>query len=84
MRKKVTPEPKAPVVDKKEAKELKEAGLTIEKGNFVFGKCASCDWTGKARRSRSSAEKDAHDHSKDCKGKGKVSVEHTEKRVAKQ
>lgn len=66
----------APISNEKEAK-----GHTVERGNFVFGRCKSCDWEGKARRSREKAKKDAAEHSDDCKGKGKVKVEETDLRV---
>ncbi|WP_265443493.1 hypothetical protein [Flexivirga meconopsidis] len=46
--------------------------LTKEHGSFAFGYCKSCDWTGRARRSRDKARDDARDHHKLCDGKGKV------------
>lgn len=45
---------------------------TKEEGNFAFGYCKSCDWTGRARRSRDKARRDAREHRGDCSGKGKV------------
>ena len=42
-----------------------------EKGSFVFGACAECEWTGPGRRSRSAAEADAREHGqKGCDAAG--------------
>lgn len=49
-----------------------EDDLTKENGSFAFGYCKSCDWTGRARRSRDKAREDARHHRENCSGKGKV------------
>lgn len=46
--------------------------LTKEDGSFAFGYCKSCDWTGRARRSREKARDDARHHRAECDGKGKI------------
>lgn len=47
-------------------------------GSFTFGYCTSCDWRGRARRSRDKARDDAREHAGDCRGKGKVHVAATD------
>ncbi|PWJ26620.1 hypothetical protein ATK17_2787 [Branchiibius hedensis] len=47
---------------------------TEDVGSFTFGYCTSCDWRGRARRSRDKAREDARDHRVECDGKGKVHV----------
>lgn len=54
--------------------------LTKEDGSFAFGYCKSCDWTGRARRSRDKAREDARDHREHCAGKGKVRLGATDHR----
>jgi len=44
--------------------------LTREHGSFAFGYCTSCDWTGRARRSRDKARDDAQQHRTQCDGTG--------------
>lgn len=51
---------------------------TRDVGNFTFGYCTSCDWRGRARRSREKARDDAREHHKECDGKGKVHVAATD------
>ncbi|WP_446666280.1 DUF6349 family protein [Flexivirga sp. B27] len=53
---------------------------TKENGSFAFGYCKSCDWTGRARRSRDKAREDARDHRAGCSGKGKVRLGATDHR----
>ncbi|KYH42928.1 hypothetical protein [Branchiibius sp. NY16-3462-2] len=43
-------------------------------GSFTFGYCTSCDWRGRARRSRDKAREEAREHRAECDGKGKVHV----------
>jgi hypothetical protein len=57
-----------------------EEELTKEDGSFAFGYCKSCDWTGRARRSRHKAREDARDHRHECSGKGKVMLGATDRR----
>ncbi|GGB43374.1 hypothetical protein GCM10011492_37940 [Flexivirga endophytica] len=57
-----------------------EDELTREDGSFAFGYCKSCDWTGRARRSRDKARGDAREHRADCTGKGKVMLGVTDHR----
>lgn len=47
---------------------------TEDVGSFTFGYCTSCDWRGRARRSRQKAREDAFEHRVECDGKGKVHV----------
>lgn len=47
-------------------------------GSFAFGYCTSCDWRGRARRSRDKARSDAREHRSDCSGKGKVHLAATD------
>lgn len=54
--------------------------LTKEDGSFAFGYCKSCDWTGRARRSRDKARDDAKVHHESCAGKGKVMLGVTDHR----
>lgn len=54
--------------------------LTREAGSFAFGYCKSCDWTGRARRSRDKARDDARHHRSECDGKGKVMLGVTDRR----
>lgn len=54
--------------------------LTREDGSFAFGYCKSCDWTGRARRSRDKARLDARTHRAECPGKGKVRLAATDTR----
>jgi hypothetical protein len=57
-----------------------EEELTKEDGSFAFGYCKSCDWTGRARRSRDKARQDASVHRTECDGKGKVMLGATDHR----
>lgn len=54
--------------------------LTKEDGNFAFGYCKSCDWTGRARRSRDKARQEAREHRAACAGNGKVMLGATDHR----
>ncbi|NYJ75932.1 hypothetical protein [Allobranchiibius huperziae] len=53
---------------------------TKDDGSFAYGFCKSCDWRGRARRSRDKARADVKDHEQSCKGTHKVKLRTTDRR----
>lgn len=53
---------------------------TRDEGSFTYGSCKSCEWRGRARRSRDKARSDAKDHKKSCAGEHKVKLKTTDHR----
>ena len=53
---------------------------TKDDGSFAYGICMSCEWRGRARRSRPKARADAKDHENSCKGTHEVKLKTTDHR----
>lgn len=53
---------------------------TKDEGSFTYGSCKSCEWRGRARRSRDKARSDAKEHKTSCDGEHKVKLRTTDHR----
>lgn len=53
---------------------------TKDEGSFTYGSCKSCEWRGRARRSRDKARSEAKEHKRSCDGEHKVKLKTTDHR----